>query len=193
VTVNPFNVIQLVVDSKGGVRSEPFKDHFTRRKNHTDRYPTNAADPAYVFVPPQLKYAQLCSSPFHTTFILTKQKSTPRDPASASYSLSFAVWLDSVEVAHYLEHLSRAGCPSLRPVNSLSRRSGCGFSGSGFAPLCFAFNRSVDAHDGIATLVEKLVEPQHRLPRRTGFPQAHCVLGLKKLGQPIVALAEHLV
>ena len=77
VTVNPFNVIQLVVDSKGGVRSEPFKDHFTRRKNHTDRYPTNAADPAYVFVPPQLKYAQLCSSPFHTTFILTKQKSTP--------------------------------------------------------------------------------------------------------------------
>jgi hypothetical protein len=91
VTVNPFNVIQLVVDSKGGVRAEPFKDHFTRRKNYTDRYPTNAADPAYVFVPPQLKYAQLCSSPFHTTFILTKQKSTPHDPASASYSLSFAV------------------------------------------------------------------------------------------------------
>ena len=83
VTMNPFNVIQLVVDPKGGVRAEPFKDHFTRRKNYTDRYPTNAADPAYVFVPPQLKYAQLCSSPFHTTFILTKQKSTPHDPASA--------------------------------------------------------------------------------------------------------------
>src|SRR5271167_4525065 len=75
VTVNPFNVLQLVVDPKGGVRSEPFKDHFTRRKNHTDRYPTNAADPAYVFVPPQLKHAQPCSSPFHTTLILTRQKS----------------------------------------------------------------------------------------------------------------------
>ena len=76
VAVNLFNMIQLVVDPKGGVRSEPFKNHFTRRKNHTDRYPTDAADPAYVFVPPQLKYAQPCSSPFHTTFILTKQKST---------------------------------------------------------------------------------------------------------------------
>ncbi len=53
--VNLFNVIQLVVEipGKGGVRAElSFKDHFTRQKDHADRYATNAANLAYIFVSP---------------------------------------------------------------------------------------------------------------------------------------------
>ena len=51
-----FNMIEFIIDPKGSIRSEPFKDYFTRRKNDADRNPANAADSAYVLVAHQVKY-----------------------------------------------------------------------------------------------------------------------------------------
>ena len=49
-------MIEFIIDPKGSIRSEPFKDYFTRRKNDADRNPANAADSAYVLVAHQVKY-----------------------------------------------------------------------------------------------------------------------------------------
>jgi len=63
--VNPFNVIELVEDLKGAIRSQPFKYRFTGGKNHADRHPANTTYAAYVLISHQLKYTQHCSICFH--------------------------------------------------------------------------------------------------------------------------------
>jgi len=69
--MDPFDVIQPVIDPKGGVRTKPFNHRFTRRKNHADCHAANTADPAYVLVPQQLKYSQHPSASFHSGLITT--------------------------------------------------------------------------------------------------------------------------
>src|SRR5262249_28262563 len=116
------------------------------------------------------------------------------------------VWLGQVSLGQSPSSTaSAAGCPALfgdlhrsagralGAVNSLLRRSGWGVDISRFAPSCLAFDRGVDANDGVAALVEILVEAQHILPRRTCLPATHCVFGLEQVGQPIVAPAQYLV
>ena len=70
VAVDPFNMIELVIDPEGSVRSEPFKDYFTRRKNDADRHPANAADSAYVLVAHQVKYTERSSAFLHIGLIM---------------------------------------------------------------------------------------------------------------------------
>jgi len=126
--------------------------------------------------------------------------STPLVRRASSSAIRSAIWsgailLVSSAVLRILAFLKThpAYGVALRPVNSMSRRFTRSLGGNDFAALCFAFNRSVDTNDRVAALVEKLVEPQHQLPRRAGFPLPNCVLGLKDIGQPIVAPAQHLV
>jgi len=59
--------------------------------------------------------------------------------------------------------------------------------------LEFELNRSIDADDCIAALVEKPVEPQHVLTRRAILPQPHCVLCPEQVRQPVFTLAQGLI
>src|ERR1700736_4423854 len=65
-TVDPFNMIELVEDLKGIILPQPFKHRFAGGKNHADRYSADTAYPAYILVSQQLKYMQRCSAPFHS-------------------------------------------------------------------------------------------------------------------------------
>jgi hypothetical protein len=49
-TVDPFNMFELVEDLKGIVLPQPFKHRFAGWKNHADRYLADAAYPAYILV-----------------------------------------------------------------------------------------------------------------------------------------------
>src|SRR5215467_8165183 len=84
-------------------------------------------------------------------------------------------------------------CRSLGAVDSLLRRSDWRIEIRRFVLLRFALDSGVDANDPVAALVQKLIEAQHKLPRRARFPSTHRVLGLNQVGQVILALAQRLV
>src|SRR5258706_10505245 len=56
--MNPFDILEVLVDSKGAVRSQPFHHYLTGGKDNTDSYSTSATHPALVLVAPKLKHSQ---------------------------------------------------------------------------------------------------------------------------------------
>jgi hypothetical protein len=57
--MNPFDILEGLVDPKGAVRSQPFHHYLTGGKDNTDSYLTSATHPALVLVAPKLKHSQL--------------------------------------------------------------------------------------------------------------------------------------
>ena len=56
VAVNVFDTSEVVVDPEGAVRPDPFKHYLARRKHDSDRYSTDTANSARVFITQQLKH-----------------------------------------------------------------------------------------------------------------------------------------
>jgi hypothetical protein len=67
-TMNPFDILEVLVDSKSAVRAQPFHHYLAGGKDNTDSYSTSATHPALVLVTPKLKHSQPGASCFRNGF-----------------------------------------------------------------------------------------------------------------------------
>jgi hypothetical protein len=63
--MNPLDILEVLVDSKGAARSQPFNHYLTGRKDNADSHLTRTTDPALVLITPKLKHSQAGMCCFH--------------------------------------------------------------------------------------------------------------------------------